>query len=492
MKRRLVWTAVLLLLALAVRAPALTERSWWIDELITRDIGRLPFFRPGAFSVQNYFTHSIVAFAIHDTGPGPLMYWLEGLFAYYAEPMGGEYWLRFPGIAAGLLSTVLMAFCMWRHAGAAAAIFAGVLAAVLPAWVGWSTGARGYSWAVLCALLQVFLSWQYLHLRKRGVFLLLYGFTSTAGVLVHPFHVIFNVAAWLAMFSVKPFRKAGLITAGALLLLVQAAWLLLWLRAVQQVSSVGVRAAHWNSAALQEALVKLITTDWSLCLSLVALSLAGAAATWKFRRPEWRFIGMLAAVMGVLGLLLALVMSVRLFAAGRYFYAASVPATILAGCVFQRLIAWIRLRFGNRFTRPVVQLSAATLILLLGLPAYRQADTPVHDWAAVVAWLRGNSGPGDVVLTGPNSEYEVYRVYAQAAGVPATAPVTISNRRGNVISVQTPLAVQALLKSERRLWFVTAFYGQHRSPEYWRLIGKNFREQRRFPGKADLVVFSNR
>src|SRR5262249_38245003 len=124
-------------------------------ELVTHDVGLAPFWRAGAFHAAHQPSHSMVAFSLHDKGPGPLTYLLDGAFARLARPLHGEFWLRIPGITVGIISILylLRVGSRWtggRYGGVVMAAFA----AVFPAWVDWSTGARGYAWAIFLGLLQ--------------------------------------------------------------------------------------------------------------------------------------------------------------------------------------------------------------------------------------------------------------------------------------------------------------------------------------------------
>ncbi len=428
-----------------------------------------------------------------DTGPGPLTYLLDGALAKWAEPFRAEFWLRLPGFVIGVLAVPLIMLGYRKQFHLSGAIAGGALAAMLPVWVDWSTGARGYSWAVFCGLLQILLG---LHLISRGPTRSLVAglaVVSTAGLLLHPFHILMTLGIYLSLLTVRDLRRSsGYVASSALFVLCQFAWLAFWFTSVKRGASNGAVAIPVSVHSLAEAAALLLRNQWPLLLFLTGTAAGGFLAFRAATAPHWKFVGSLSVATSVFSMVLAVVLAAQFLLAFRYFYGATIPVVLLASYAVQLCSSRFHAdgKVGRVRTIGVAALVVASAVM--AVPAMQAANTPVHNWSAAVRWLKDHATAEDAVLTGPNSEYEMLKVYAAAAGLRAHTPLTISNGRGQILGVQSPEAVRALLNSGRRLWYVTAFYGEHRSPEYWNLIGENYREVARFSGRADLVLFRSR
>jgi len=494
LKRHALLALLLVALALAVRAPALVHRSWWIDELVTRDIGRLPFWEFSPVTPTNRFNHSMVGFALHDKGPGPLTYLLEGAFAGRAEPVVGEYWLRIPGIAAGA-ATVGLLFLLMVSMGIStpAAFIAGAIAAMLPQWVQWSTGARGYAWAVLTALLQVWLAVGVVRGQGRiAIKIAALGLLAPAGFLIHPFHAVFNVGLFVALLAVRPggaVRKVAMVAAGVVAM--QALYLHAWFAALRRtgVDAGGVELSIGN---LCTAIAAIISGHWFLALFLVALTGSGFFLLVRSSDKLWQFIGWLCFLCGLACISLATYMAMRYFAADRYFYFATIPALLLLGRALHPVSVRLEPFADRRGFHYAAILAHAVLVGILAKPIMQVAKTPDHDWRAALLWLQKQTASEDVILTGPNSDYEIFSAYAKAIGLKGNYPLTIMNPQGRRLGVHEPEAVRALVNSGRRVWYITPFLGQHRTPEYWQEVKSRFSEVARFPGRADVAVLRSR
>lgn len=520
---------LIMALAVAVRLPALGERSFWIDELITRDVARLPFWKPGAMDAPKHLNHSIVSFTLHDKGPGPLTYVLDGMLTRWAEPWGRERWLRLPGIVAGL-ATVLIALTRGRRwtGGASGALALGTAAAVWPLWADFSTGARGYAWSVLVGLLQIGLLIELsarlpdpppegnvmpeaparsampfragARVRVRwAVFVLL----LLAGPFIHPFHLILGagvtVGALAARFSrstVRGLSRMGFYLPLAAVWALQLAWMRAWLARIGdggKTPSAPLPMPLTDTdrlARLVRQAAAMVTGGWEIgglfagpvLLLILCLLLRRGAVRW---RPAF-----LAATVLVLGhCVLLVLLAGRFFVAERYLFALSVTGAWLLALGFQSAASTLARR---RALRRIIVPAAGLLCLAAAAPAVSPARaaaaTPVHDWAAAVAWLKTRVHPDDLVILGPNADYEVYRAYADAAGIPALAPGTVYDEHGRTYKPTTTAGLNFMLSANRRIWFLTPFWRSVYPRDYWVLLETRFRKQAVIPGRAPIRI----
>lgn len=507
--RRHAWLCTLILLvALAVRLPALGEHSWWIDELVTRNTGRLALWRPGAFSAKLPATHSMVGFSVQDIGPGPLTYLLEGAFARWAEPLGGEFWLRIPGVAAGMACVALL--LVWGRrwgVGRRGALAMAAFGAVYPPWVEWSTGARGYAWCLLVGLVQLGLLCELAREktasgRVRGSGLL-WGalvFSVPVAMLINPIHSTWNAAVLAGVLAARVFWKRSRIAtlpragfwggiAGAVSLC--GSWGALWVaRVLPQRAGGAADGASIMYGRLLEFLRQAVHSP-GIGVALLAGVIFVCTFPWLWRRKSLRPVLVVFAV--ALGgfALLSLVMLRKQFLATRYVYSVTLLSCWLFGFGVQRLALVVAARRGSagvrRFDSGVAG-GLVALMALIGWPTAREVAVPVHDWSGAVRWMQTRVQPGDLVLCGPNSDSEIFRTYAQAAKLQAAVPRWIQDASGVMHYTSSEKALGPVLKGKGRVWFVTAFWGIVRSAGYWEQVKANFREVARIPGQGEIRI----
>jgi hypothetical protein len=478
---------LLLLTAVAVRLPALPERSWWIDELITRDVARLPLITAEAFSQSKPPFNSIISFCLHDTGPGPLTYLLDGMFAAQATPMGAEFWMRVPPVISGLL-TVALIICAGRHLTGThvGALAMSVGAAVMPAMVDYTTTPRGYGWAVLFGLLHLTALVKGRYASKRGrpaiaqSWWLAAVVSACAAILIHAVSLVW-VTACLAAALTTPTRGAArwarraLLSAAVVIVTVAIGWCSVWLSRLAYTPNAMPVARSW-----QEIVAGLVTATGTLVADgsaiLLALTLAMIAIVSRQRLPGPSLCSRAVAFALLLSAVLAAGLAYKFFLAPRHLFPAQIALLLLAG-----LLSGTTLGFLARLTGTVRPRRMATVLLLvlgvMALPfAVKQAQTPMQDWRNAMRRLAAAYQPGDMILCGPNSDLEVVRAYAVALGIPPdSVPRWIDAGHGHLLSSGSEAGVMAAIASPNRLWFVTGFYGQVRPASYWTLIKQHFR-----------------
>lgn len=503
---------VALLAGSAVRLAGLGPRSWWIDELITRDVARLALWSPAPIEPDRHLVHSIVGFALHDTGPGPLTYLLDGALASWAEPLGREALLRLPSVFAGILFLILLAVFSVRHGGGVLGALVTVAgAAVWPAYVEWSTTARGYSWLLVATLLQF---WLLVSIGTppdsgRGNNTLGKARTKWAGLctlsivgcLLNPLHTVWNAAIFVAAvtgrFGLKcsgtvpesglqkldrPAFWSGIVLSCAANLAWVAVWIPVFFTGAKRHQDAGPVIQHLI-AVLGEAPRNPETAG-----AIGAMVFSAFVASALFRTPRRRMAALIIAIATALMVPVALMATMKQFLLLRYFYALTVPVFWGIGLLLSQRI---RLDSGGTLHRFLVHVPALfALALILGLLPYsfRLAHTPQHDWAGVVRFLEKESAPGEPVLCGPNADFEILRVYAEAGGLRVALPRFVNTSDGGRLDAFTREGVDAILASADRVWFVTPYWGQVRPADYWEFIAANFTEVAAIPGRTAIRV----
>jgi hypothetical protein len=480
--------------AIAVCAPSLIHRSWWIDELITRDISRLPLFRLDAAGTTP-FTHSILFYTLHDTGPGPLLYLLEGMFSRLAYPMGGEFWLRISGILAGACATGFLYFLCRVIIGHYGAVVAATVAVFLPAFLEAYTGARGYAWLIFFALVQLYAI--YAALRGDGRAIIIWMFTAGAilGMFVNAVHVVWTSCLVLLVVlshvkrpSTSRAAMRTRVSALAVLVTISAGWLGIWLHSVMNARTGS--ATSLTGVSLSVA-VKRAFLESRYVPGLIISNLAAALLLFSYRSRAARLHAVLSLVVSVASVIFLLVLNARFFAAPRYFYPLWITLLVSCAFVFQRMA--IRMRRNARSWLPAGFAVAVQVIVvgLLAADAYRTVSMPVQDWWGATEYIKQHAKPDDIVLTGPNSEYEVYRLYAKAAGVQAQAPLMIEDALRRQFPLDRVEGLRMLLSQKPNVWFVTAALWQHRSKDYWALINNRFKPVATIPGQGAITVLKS-
>lgn len=489
----------MLAIAVLIRLPAYGPRSFWIDELITCNVSRLPLMAPGVMRTPNPATHSIVSFCLHDTGPGPLAYLLDGSLSRLAAPAGREFWLRLPGIIAGCLTVlyVLRKGISWRL-GRYGTLTAAALLAAHPLFADWSTGARGYAWVVLFAIIEWDMCARLARPALSGrtgaaVSLIVLGLVSLAACLVTPIAGVSALAAYVGLFAFRQRIKlskaacAPFVLFYGIPLLVAAislAWTLLWFSTA--FATRGTSASRTNDALL--GLLRDIATSPTFALFLISGLLAPfvtsrgkVARLWQQAYGWTTSLGMLA---------LTLVLSRNQFLAERYFFPLALPAVVTCGLLVERLAFAIRRGGHGRAAIALGYLVPFALVLLLMPSALGMSATPFHDWLGATEWLKAHAGASDVVICGPNADREVFGAYAAAIGLKLPSPSIIESSDGKQVSVHSTKGLQLAIDSGSRVWFITPHVGRVYPREYWEILSRNFRSAttQRF-GREPVQIF---
>jgi hypothetical protein len=492
-----------MLAALLVRVPALFGRSWWLDELLTWKVASLRLWETGAPRANRDFAHGILGFTLHDAGPGPLMYLLEGSLHRLAHPMGAEGWLRVPGMLAGLLCVLLCLAGGRRSTGTRfGALCLAAVAASFPGWVDLDMGARGYGWLVLLGLLQWHAMWRLAGPVRKGhqvrggaiTWLLVFVAASCAGLFIHNVHVLWTCSVGAALIYTRVSRKRSSIAklgavwifaAGLCHVVIHAGWMLLWAKGVMSqpapTSSVGVWqrvAAHITGSWDHQALVLLL---------LIALVVVGLFAGLRTRVPRAVVVAIGCTV--VFGLCLNVVLLARFAIAARYFYALTIPLAWGVARTVGSLPGWSR----GKVDRQTVEVCALAALLLLPVKsAMWHAATPEHNWRAAMEFLKPRVTPGDLLVCGPMADMDVLQEYAVAAQLAALPKRLVSAAPGRTVDLFSADGLRTAFSSGRRMWFITANWGAVRPPAYWHLIEQQMDHAATSEGKNPVVIWRSR
>jgi hypothetical protein len=497
-------SAVLVVAALP-RAPALFARSWWIDELITAQVATRPLLGPDFWDPTQKPSASILGFTLQDTGPGPLTYLVEGLFARWAHPHGGEFWLRLPGIFAALLMAAIIFVFGKRWWGSArlAAVMA-LATAVFPPWVDFSLGARGYMWTVLVLLLHMAAlvgfvrTWPHASLWRAG---LVMAALSTLAFYITPINMVWCWPFWagLTFVALRSSTRSRRYVWQVLLICALGAalfvipYLYVWLVRVgaKQNNLVNPFSMDRALARFHDFASELQREPWYAVLILAPFALMTVTAPRALHKPFTRTPWLVCALMLFSSVILAIVFAGRFFLAPRYFVGLSIPLVWGSAWALQTLAAYTRRRHGRKKAELFLALAACCAILIQLPSAWRVARTPVHDWLSAVRWLSKQLQPGDIVFCGPNADIEVLWAYAKPLGWNQQVPRWLIVEGGRRVDTSTSEAINRAIAAGSRLWFVTPFWGQIRPAAYWDLIRRNFHEVARFCGRGDVVIYSH-
>jgi hypothetical protein len=482
------------LLTLILCVPSLRHRSWWIDELVTRDISQLPFYRSGFLHAERPFAHSILAYTVHDTGPGPVMYMLEGAFAQLCRPFGGEGWLRVPGILAGALTSAVLFLMLRACTGFLAAVIISTIAAAMPLLIDFYTGARGYGWLVLVSLVQWAAAMRLVAgIGARRPMLIALCAASILGLLINALHTPWTVCLGLALLVVtfagprseRHLRPRDLLGLMLLLVVIHAAWLGFWIHLMQH-SQTGSATTVRSLAGLRIVLHRML--QQKDMLGLIALNFTLAAALVRYRDASARQQAWFGMLVSLAATLLLAALCARFFAAWRYFYILPICAMLSAAFHLHALLEVLSSRLPKTVLVVLVGIACAAVLLAQVPRALKAADKPPQDWWSAVELLHQHAAPSDLVLTGPNSEYEVYRAYAKAAGMTQQAPLIAESPEHIQFKTDTADGLRLIVNSKRPTWLITAAFGQHRTPEFWELVRDNFVPVEKIRGRNDILI----
>ncbi|MCX7626661.1 MAG: hypothetical protein N2Z21_10710 [Candidatus Sumerlaeaceae bacterium] len=488
-----------ILACVIVRLPALGERSWWIDELITAQVAARPLVGKDFWDPARKPAESILGFTIQDTGPGPLVYLLEGIFASQASPLGAEFWIRIPGMCAAVLTIALIWF-FWKYwwQSSRVAAMSALIMSVFPPWVDFSLGARGYMWTTLILVLlhTTFLKCVRVRPRTEWFAYASMAFLSTVAIYLTPLNIAWLWPYWVVLLfhllrSAADRRQTIRLYLLSILCVIFFClpYLLLWYRRLGAKSG-ALQDFSWTRAvtSFRNFAYELIKEPWYGILIVGPFLLLVLLPRRIFNKPGNRLIRLTCWLMLSSGLLLALYFAGRFFLAPRYFVGFSIPLLWAGGEFLNQVLLILRRRFGRFVAQNLLVLTPAFLCVVEFLPAHRYARTPVHDWLRAVRWLNERIQPSDIVLCGPNADIEVLWAYTKRLGWHGQVPRWLIVEDGRRIDTSTTEAIRRALASGRRLWYITPFWGQIRPPDYWKLIKENFREVARFPGRGDIVL----
>ncbi|MBX7244750.1 MAG: hypothetical protein K1X53_04585 [Candidatus Sumerlaeaceae bacterium] len=506
-KRAFLLLATVILLVGAVwRLGGLAPRSLWIDDFITRQTALLPIWKPGALNPappERPSTHSIASFTLHDTGPGPLTYVLEGLFARWAKPYGGEFWIRLPGVVGGIAALLIFLWLGPRWTGGRdGALMLGTLAS-LPMVIEWCTGARGYGWAVAIVVadlgLLVELSRPATRRRSPNLVWCLLLLLIIAGALLHPLMTVWNAAVVLGALVARNERGscAAHLTRGgfwgglAAVCLLNLIWFSMWYSNIRQMPQGALPPFSGDAfARAHAAFAHKVHSDNILGLAPPLYFLVPIMVGILFCRGR-RFRPATAALLAgwILFLPVFLLLMHREFLQLRYFFVMVAGLIWAAASVWQRNCSFWRRRFGSWPVTVVAAIALMALLVAFNRTAWQAARRPIHDWGTAVKFLKERIGPTDMVFAGPNSDVEMLWEYGTAVGIPEMQiPRSFSVPNGSPVDAFSEAGLKLALQSNRRLWFVTPFWGQIRPASYWKLAEANFKEVVSVPGRMPIRV----
>lgn len=481
--------------AAVLRAPALWAKSWAIDPIISWQVARKPLLTAHSFAPQAAPYDSIVAFCLHDKGPGPLAYALDGLCAPLSKPLGGEGWLAVPSFVAGLALIASVLLLGRRLCGG----FAGALAmasccVAFPLFADLSGMPRGYNWALLALVGQLAILRALLdeHPPARRPVALWVGFLTLAAVafFIHPLSIAVGAGLGAAVLAArwKSRGAAGAIPAPAfwggtaLLGVATGAWLLAWVAGLNSANP--GQATAFTAGELGQRFLDLATEAIGLKAPyFLALAAAVAVLGWPRLHPAERRILLLIGGLALAAeLLLAIVFLARFFAAARHFY----PAPLLLFWIIG-VLTEAACRDSGRGRRAGIVLATVALLVLPAREAHCRLREPYADWATLVRRYAQIHQPSDLVLVGPNSESEVFWTYAEALGLDvAVAPRYLVLPDGSKVDTQTEEGIRAALTAPRPVYYFTGSWGMRRPPSYWELVEKNFEELEPIPGRVEI------
>ncbi len=361
----------LILLAAVFRFPELTRTGLWLDEGV---------------SVSRAAAAPAVILSGYPGDPSPPLYYL--LLKLWTGAAGtAEAALRFPSLLAGTASVILIYLLGRRIFGPAGALFSGVLAALSPLQIYFSTEARMYEAIFFFSLLSMWFFLDLLEGKGRGSAL---GYLAATGALLYLHNFAFSVPLlqnlYAGLFFLRPegrrkFRPLLWLALQGVLFGLFLPWLGVILSQVR-----ALRGSYWTPPFAPGDLLNtlnLYAGSGPLAAALSSLAVLGLA------RPGGR--------PGLLGLWLAVPVlapiAVSLWLMPVYVVRITIPAQgaflLLVGAGFGRL---------PRGRTPVM-LGTAFLLSPVLISYYRsEVRQPLR---AVSLWLEGNPAPGTVLVSPP-------------------------------------------------------------------------------------------
>jgi len=466
------WLWVFVVLAAVLRLATLDKQSFWLDEAVSYRTAALPL--PALLD----------AVAQQDIHP-PLYY---VLLHYWLRAGDSEFWLRLLSVLFSVASVWLIGRLGQSLLEPRAGVVAAAILAVSPLHVWYAREARMYALVVLLALASVTCLWRALMAERRagwwwaGVVvsgtLLLY--TSTTGIWLLAALNVF-VLGWAWARRRWPALGGWWLSQAAIVLL-----FLPWLPSLANQLAISRRLASWIPAPTVGSIINLLGDFNSRNLPFwFRASLDGAAAAGTNRAPgaiEPEFgianIGFVAVVLAaavgltlrrrragqwLLWCLLVVPVGLAFLLSQKYvrlplltpllgdsqsFF--TVKNLIVASVPYYLLVASV-LTAGRRWVL------AGGLTLLLGLNMISHRLEPEvrakEDWRGVVATLREQAGPADVIVFSPGYLELGYAYYARHAAPLAPTRGFPTDEVGLHEPVRTWTADEAVAGA-RRVWLI--------------------------------------
>jgi hypothetical protein len=413
---------------------------------------------------------------------------LDGFFAERAEPMGGEFWMRLPPMAAAILTLLLLLVCGRHIAGSrtgAVAMATGF--AIMPAMVDYGTTPRGYAWGVLLgflhltALVRGRLAARRRCRRTAWAWWTLAAASGIAAVLVNAVSLVWVTACLIAAGtgcgSGGRAQRCGPVSVGFAIGAATALWFALWLPGLAATpNTMPASRGPFDTLSQLVNVVRELYHDGTVAVLALAALLMVIGRCGKRPKPLVPVHAVWLALF--LSGILAAGFAYKFFLAPRHLFPAQMALLLLFGLSAEPALRCLSRRIGERFALRLAT-AGLCLIAIAALPfALRQAATPMHDWRNAIRNLAADYRAGDMILCGPNSDLEIVRAYASAAGIPAEAVPRWIDAGGRLLPSSSEEGLAAALESKDRIWFVTGFYGQVRPASYWALVERHFRKIR--------------
>jgi hypothetical protein len=443
------------LFALLLRLPTLSSRSLWLDETYSAWFARVPLHELWT-RVPLYETHPPFYYTL-----------LKGWMQLFGT---SEAALRSLCVLASVLTVVLMPVCArWARLGARAeriGLLAGLLLAVNANNILFAQQARPYAIHALAGMLAVFFACMLVHELARPrtaggasrLWTWVAGLAVSASLLLwlHNTGVFAAFALWTGMTAGLLFAAPGPRGRQALALgLAGVGALLLWspfLPMLMRQREAMAQLAYWIrfSPGATKSAWTVMSGGQLLHYPVLALVLLAFAWLWKRSRPHaW---------------LLACTLALPVLAIAAY--------SLLAKPVFlSRLFEWLApptmalAALGLASLRRPWRLPALALVLALSawsVQAFYRSDT--ENWRGMLAQLKHEARPGDLVLAFPNEVQMPVRYYLKdgppVVYLPGPFPalglarVYTGNAGAPNIAPEDAARVRTLVAGHGRVWLI--------------------------------------
>ena len=467
-------TGLVVLLALALRLYRLEDKSFWWDEGWTLWLAKQDFLAAALRTAS-------------DEHP-PLFYWFIGLWS--ALTGDGEFALRYSSILFALLTVALVYSLGHTIAGPWVGVGTAFLLAISRFHIWWSQELRGYTAAILLALLSLHLFLRWLKKPSRAMSLAYVAATLGALLTLYLTAFVLLIEGLLFLFSLRASRGCfpQLVRYGLLQLTVivlYSPWVYVYLtRSVSMTRSEPLDFGLF--LRLYATVLPLgVSTDiedyfWPMAFFL-ALAVAGIVGGLRDRdrRREGTFLAVLCFIVVPLG--------VYLFSLpGRSFYHPKIMAryVIIFLPLYLILIAQGISFFWKRTSLLGGVAAGVTLVLFAqALPDYFASRQQTSEYAAAGNFIRTHIQPGDALVLNSDFEWPVYSYYVGFTypwySIPSGEVLTpqladhwlkpVPSRHSSVWLITTPEAIRTDPKREVPRW-LSSQYRELRTSRYGRIV----------------------